>query len=192
MVIGASLRNSQAPYESMQETKTCFRLLNLVFRDSLRRNWILFFLLFLFTYFLLISNISNPCDILTQKDMTLYQVKTWFNKLKSNYDPFKGSSNNFQMLANGFDKVILVVSFNLVCNFYPLCTATLLLSYSSALFFIRLDNALNNKGTLVLLLITKVILLLLIDYTYELYCLMFLYHISICFTLLSFLLCLNL
>nr|YP_010710781.1 hypothetical protein P2Z26_mgp35 [Gonatophragmium mori]WCZ71145.1 hypothetical protein [Gonatophragmium mori] len=82
------------------------------------------------------------------KEMTLYEVKILFLKLKQNYIPNNGSDKEFCMLANGFWQAEGYIGgiFRSGFNFYPLCTATQLFSKESAYFFIRLNNALDNKG----------------------------------------------
>lgn len=52
------------------------------------------------------------------------------------------------MLANGFWQAEGYIGiFRQGLNFYPLCTATQLLSEQSVLFLLRLDKSLSNKGT---------------------------------------------
>ena len=81
--------------------------------------------------------------------MTLSEVKSWFLTLKNSYPSGKGSDKEFCILANGFWQVEGYIGgiFRSGLNFYPICSATQLLSVESAKFFIRLDKALQNKGT---------------------------------------------
>lgn len=84
------------------------------------------------------------------KEMTLYEVKSWFLKVKNdlNYDN-KGSNKEFCELANGFWQAEGYIGgiFRSKLNFYPLCTATQLLSEQSIKIFLRLDQSLSFKGT---------------------------------------------
>ena len=52
------------------------------------------------------------------------------------------------MLANGFLQAEVYIGgiFRRGLNFYPLCTATQLLSEQSVLFLLRLDKSLSNKA----------------------------------------------
>ena len=52
------------------------------------------------------------------------------------------------MLANGFLQAEVYIGgiFRQGLNFYPLCTATQLLSEQSVLFLLRLDKSLSNKA----------------------------------------------
>ena len=83
--------------------------------------------------------------------MTLSEVKSWFkSKKKIPSDPRGfGSDKEFCLLANGFWQAEGYIGgiFRSGFNFYPICSATQLLSEESAKFFIRLDKALQNKGT---------------------------------------------
>lgn len=81
--------------------------------------------------------------------MTLPEVKSLFLTLKNSDPSGKGSDKEFCLLANGFWQAEGYIGgiFRSGLNFYPLCTATQLFSVESAEFFIRLDKALNNKGT---------------------------------------------
>jgi len=81
--------------------------------------------------------------------MTLSEVKSWFLTLKNSDPSGKGSDKEFCILANGFWQAEGYIGgiFRSGLNFYPICSATQLLSVESAKFFIRLDKALQNKGT---------------------------------------------
>jgi hypothetical protein len=81
--------------------------------------------------------------------MTLPEVKSFFFTLKNSDPSGKGSDKEFCILANGFWQAEGYIGgiFRSGLNFYPLCTATQLFSVESAIFFIRLDKALCNKGT---------------------------------------------
>lgn len=81
--------------------------------------------------------------------MTLSEVKSWFLTLKNSDPSDKGSDKEFCMLANGFWQAEGYIGgiFRSGINFYPICSATQLLSVESAKFFIRLNKALQNKGT---------------------------------------------
>lgn len=86
--------------------------------------------------------------------MTLKQVIDHFKKKKDAYQALrdkneKGSREEFRELANGFWQAEGYVGgfFRSALNFYPLMTATQLLSAASINFFLRLDNALSNKGS---------------------------------------------
>lgn len=83
------------------------------------------------------------------KEMTLSEVKSWFFTLKNSDPSGKGSDKEFCILANGFWQAEGYIGgiFRSGLNFYPICSATQLLSVESAKFFIRLDKALQNKGT---------------------------------------------
>jgi hypothetical protein len=81
--------------------------------------------------------------------MTLSEVKSLFLTLKNSDPSGKGSDKEFCILANGFWQAEGYIGgiFRSGLNFYPICSATQLLSVESAKFFIRLDKALQNKGT---------------------------------------------
>lgn len=84
--------------------------------------------------------------------MTLAEARNYFKRKKAAcYDPdsAKGSSKEFREIANGFWQAEGYIGghFRSGLNFFPLCTATQLLSEESINFFLRLDNALSNKGT---------------------------------------------
>ena len=83
--------------------------------------------------------------------MTLREVKSWFLYMKQNNlnSKGKGTDNEFCILANGFWQAEGSISgiFRSSFNFYPICSATQLLSEESVLFFLRLDKSLSNKGT---------------------------------------------
>jgi len=87
------------------------------------------------------------------KLMTLSEVKSLFLTLKNSSAsaPSEGGSDKeFCLLANGFWQAEGYIGgiFRSGLNFYPLCTATQLFSIESAKFFIRLNKALCNKGTI--------------------------------------------
>lgn len=84
--------------------------------------------------------------------MTLSEVKSWFLTLKNNYDPkgFDSSEDkDFCLLANGFWQAEgyiggIFSSSAADINFYPICSATQLLSEESVKkknFFLRLNKA---------------------------------------------------
>jgi hypothetical protein len=90
------------------------------------------------------------------KEMTLPEVKNFFITLKNNLSltiknekKDKDLDKEFCMLANGFWQAEGYIGgiFRSGINFYPICSATQLFSVECAEFLIRLDNALNNKGT---------------------------------------------
>ena len=87
---------------------------------------------------------------LGNKEMTLSEAKSWFLKLKNSFDySDKGTDKEFCSLANGFWQAEGYIGgiFRSGINFYPICTATQLLSEQSVLFLLRLDKSLSNKGT---------------------------------------------
>lgn len=87
---------------------------------------------------------------LGNEEMTLSQVKAWFlTKKKNFFCTGKGTDKEFCMLANGFWQAEGYIGgiFRSGLNFYPICTATQLLSEQSVLFLLRLDKSLSNKGT---------------------------------------------
>ena len=87
---------------------------------------------------------------LGNKEMTLSEVKGWFLTKKNNFDcTGKGTDKEFCILANGFWQAEGYIGgiFRSGLNFYPICTATQLLSEQSVLFLLRLDKSLSNKGT---------------------------------------------
>lgn len=87
---------------------------------------------------------------LGNKEMTLSEVKGWFLTKKNNfYCTGKGTDKEFCILANGFWQAEGYIGgiFRSGLNFYPICTATQLLSEQSVLFLLRLDKSLSNKGT---------------------------------------------
>lgn len=87
---------------------------------------------------------------LGNKEMTLSEVKDWFLTKKSNFNcTGKGTDKEFCILANGFWQAEGYIGgiFRSGLNFYPICTATKLLSEQSVLFLIRLNKCLSNKGT---------------------------------------------
>lgn len=82
--------------------------------------------------------------------MTLPEVKSWFLTTQNKYRLLSEDyDKEFCMLVNGFWQAEGYIGgvFRSELNFYPLCTATQLFSEESARFFIRLNNALCNKGT---------------------------------------------
>ena len=83
--------------------------------------------------------------------MTIQQMRDYFNKKRGAYDPKneKGSMEEFRELACGFWQAEGYVGgfFRSALYFYPLMTATQLLSDESINFFLRLNNALKNKGS---------------------------------------------
>lgn len=95
------------------------------------------------------------------KEMTLSEVKSWFLTLKNNYDSegfgpspaegpaAEGGDKDFCLLANGFWQAEGYIGgiFRSGINFYPICSATQLLSEESVKFFLKLNKALCNKGT---------------------------------------------
>ena len=88
--------------------------------------------------------------MLGNKEMTLSEVKGWFlTKKKNNFFTGKGTDKEFCILANGFWQAEGYIGgiFRSGLNFYPICTATQLLSEQSVLFLLRLDKSLSNKGT---------------------------------------------
>ena len=90
-----------------------------------------------------------PCPV-GNKEMTLSEVKGWFLTKKNNfYCTGKGTDKEFCILANGFWQAEGYIGgiFRSGLNFYPICTATQLLSEQSVLFLLRLDKSLSNKGT---------------------------------------------
>lgn len=87
---------------------------------------------------------------LGNKEMTLSEVKDWFLTTKNNfYCTGKGTDKEFCILANGFWQAEGYIGgiFRSDLNFYPICTATQLLSEQSVLFLLRLNECLSNKGT---------------------------------------------
>lgn len=82
----------------------------------------------------------------------MFQVYSYFLSIKAKYIPCydKGSAKEFCILANGFWQAEGYIGgiFRSNLNFYPLCTATQLFSDESIKFFLRLDHALSNKGTI--------------------------------------------
>lgn len=86
---------------------------------------------------------------LGNKEITLSEVKSLFLTLKNSNPSGKGSDKEFCLLANGFWQAEGYIGgiFRSGLNFYPICSATQLFSVESAKFFIRLDKALQNKGT---------------------------------------------
>jgi len=87
---------------------------------------------------------------LGNKEMTLSEVKGWFLTKKNNFNcTGKGTDKEFCILANGFWQAEGYIGgiFRSGLNFYPICTATQLLSEQSVLFLLRLDKSLSNKGT---------------------------------------------
>jgi hypothetical protein len=65
------------------------------------------------------------------KNLTLSEVKAHFLSFKENYKSlYKGSSNEFCLLANGFLQAEGHIGgiFRSGLNFYPICTATQLFS----------------------------------------------------------------
>lgn len=83
--------------------------------------------------------------------MTLAEARNYFSQKKEAYNPHedKGSTRDFTELANGFWQAEGYIGghFKSDLNFYPLCTSTQLLSDHSISFFLRLNNALSDKGT---------------------------------------------
>lgn len=89
--------------------------------------------------------------------MTLSEVKNLFLTLKnlrsttvpSGKEKGKDFDKEFCILANGFWQAEGYIGgiFRSGLNFYPICSATQLFSVECAEFFIRLDNALGNKGS---------------------------------------------
>lgn len=87
---------------------------------------------------------------LGDKEMTLSEVKGWFLTKKNNlHSTGKGTDKEFCILANGFWQAEGYIGgiFRSGLNFYPICTATQLLSEQSVLFFLRLHKSLSNKGS---------------------------------------------
>lgn len=87
---------------------------------------------------------------LDNKEMTLSEVKSWFFNYQNNFKcSGEGTDKEFCLLANGFWQAEGYIGgiFRSGINFYPICTATQYLSEASVRFFLRLDNALSNKGT---------------------------------------------
>lgn len=87
--------------------------------------------------------------MLGNKEITLSEVKGWFlTKKKNNCFTGKGTDKEFCILANGYwqAKGYIGGIFRSGLNFYPICTATELLSEQSVLFLLRLDKSLSNKG----------------------------------------------
>ena len=89
---------------------------------------------------------------LGDKEMTLSEVKDWFLTYKNNFNysyKGKGTDKEFCILANGFWQAEGYIGgiFRSELNFYPLCTATQLLSEECVKFFLKLDKSLSNKGT---------------------------------------------
>ena len=87
---------------------------------------------------------------LGNKEMTLSEVRSWFLTKKNKFNNTgKGTDEKFCILANGFWQAEGYIGgiFRSGFNFYPICTATQLLSEHSVLFFLRLDKSLSNKGT---------------------------------------------
>lgn len=88
--------------------------------------------------------------MLGNKEMTLSEVKCWFlTKKNKNFCTGKGTDKEFCILANGFWQAEGYIGgiFRSGLNFYPICTATQLLSEQSVIFLLRLDESLSNKGT---------------------------------------------
>lgn len=88
--------------------------------------------------------------MLGNKEMTLSEVKGWFlTKKNQNFFTGKGTDKEFCILANGFWQAEGYIGgiFRSGLNFYPICTATQLLSEQSVIFLLRLDKSLSNKGT---------------------------------------------
>lgn len=88
--------------------------------------------------------------VLGNKEMTLSEVKGWFLTKKNNFFcTGKGTDKEFCIVANGFWQAEGYIGgiFRSGLNFYPICTATQLLSEQSVLFLLRLDKSLSNKGT---------------------------------------------
>lgn len=82
--------------------------------------------------------------------MTLFEAKDWFLKKKNQITcTGKGTDKEFCILANGFWQAEGYIGgiFRSGLNFYPICTATQLLSEQSVIFLLRLDKSLSNKGT---------------------------------------------
>src|SRR5690606_37615530 len=76
--------------------------------------------------------------------------RNYFNTKKNMFKPNENkSSKEFQELVNGFFQAEGYIGghFKTDINFYPLCTATQLLSEKSIKFFLELNSALSNKGT---------------------------------------------
>ena len=81
---------------------------------------------------------------LDNKEMTLSEVKAWFLTQKNHFDcTAKGTDKEFCILANGFWQAEGYIGgiFRSGLNFYPICTATQLLSEQSVLFLLRLDKS---------------------------------------------------
>ena len=95
------------------------------------------------------ENISNLKGKVGNKEMTLYEVKSLLLTLKNLNPSSEGSDKEFCLLANGFWQAEGYIGgiFRSGLNFYPICSATQLFSIESANFFIRLNKALQNKGT---------------------------------------------
>ena len=94
--------------------------------------------------------IGTAKGTLGNKEMTLSEVKDWFLTYKNNFNySGKGTDKEFCLLANGFWQAEGYIGgiFRSELNFYPLCTATQLLSEECVKFFLRLDKSLSNKGT---------------------------------------------
>lgn len=98
----------------------------------------------------MVKPIVTAKGILGNKEMTLPEVKDWFLTYKNNFNySGKGTDKEFCLLANGFWQAEGYIGgiFRSELNFYPLCTATQLLSEECVKFFLRLDKSLSNKGT---------------------------------------------
>ena len=82
--------------------------------------------------------------------MTLSEVKDFFFTYKNNFNSLTFNNvKEFRELVNGFWQAEGYIGgiFRSELNFYPLCTATQLLSKQSIEFFLRLDKDLSNKGS---------------------------------------------
>lgn len=84
------------------------------------------------------------------REMTLFEVKDFFFTYKNNFNSLTFNNvKEFRELVNGFWQAEGYIGgiFRSELNFYPLCTATQLLSKQSIEFFLRLDKDLSNKGS---------------------------------------------
>ena len=92
---------------------------------------------------------SALCSKLGDFEMTIDNVRKYFNHKKNTYKSDEEHAEEFQQLANGVFQAEGYIGghFKSGLNFYPLCTVTQLLSEESIEFFIRLNNNLSNKGT---------------------------------------------
>lgn len=104
------------------------------------------------------SEQDNPLvGKLGNKEMTLSEAKSWFLNFSSSSalskqvsgPSDKSTDKDFCLLANGFwqSEGYIGGIFRSGVNFYPICTGTQYLSEESAIFFLRLQNALQNKGS---------------------------------------------